>query len=353
MRTTSFSLATLALLGCGSPSATPSVESANETPGPTQPQAAPPAPAAFDVHEWGLIDVYTDGQIELAAGPGSAASQPAVAPTQPAYRPPMPMRKPVVYFHLAPEVQRLDVRLEVHIAGTMIETWPTPTSQVGADQVVWQGALTQCPEGAHSAANDSAVQNARANCQTPDHVCEVADLPTYETSDGACVEVGAQTGRFLFYRGDLPHGTTFPIAVSPQATLALSTALDHPVFLVSEGAGSMHEAHVGELALPTAQGAQPNLPRADSLIAPFTAELIRAGLTADEARAFMAAWSASLFGGEEPAQATRRDRAVPPPEGTLLYFLPRADIERLAPMTITPTPRSLERVMVVRQHFAL
>ena len=263
----------------------------------------------------------------------------------------MPMRKPVVYFHLDPNVPSLDVRVEVHIAGTMIETWPTPTSQTGVDHIVWQGTVAQCPEGAQSAANDSAVQAARAHCQTSDHVCEVADLPTYETNDGACVNVGAQQGRLLFYRGELARGTTFPIAVTPAATLTLSTALEHPVFFISEGAGSVHDAQVGELLFPaTTGGTEASLPRADTLIEPFTAELVRAGLTQDEARAFMAAWSDSLFGG----QPTRDigSRGVAPPESILLYFLPRADIERLAPMTVQPTPRSLERVMVVRQHIA-
>jgi hypothetical protein len=93
----------------------------------------------------------------------------------------------------------------------------------------------------------------------------------------------------------------------------------------------------------------------DSLIQPFTAELVNAGLSQDEARAFMAAWSDSLFGEEAN---TRRDigreaRGVAAPESTILYFLPRADIERLAPMLITPTPRHLERVMVVRYHIAI
>ena len=348
-------LPSLALLGCGSPAATPQTptqESAVQAPPPPVPTASPPPTSPLDVREWGLIDVYSDGQIELAAGPGSAASRPATHPARPTPRPPMPMRKPVVYFHLDPNVPSLDVRVEVHIAGAMIETWPTPTSQTGVDHIVWQGTVTQCPPGAQSAANDSAVQAARAHCQTSDHICEVADLPTYETSDGACVNVGAQAARLLFYRGELAQGTSFPIAVTPAATIALSTALEHPVFFVRDGAGSVHDAQVGELSFSTATGGQePNLPRADTLIEPFTAELIRAGLSADEARAFMAAWSDSLFGN----QATRGigRRGVAPPESTLLYFLPRADIERLAPMTVQPTPRSLERVMVVRQYIAL
>ena len=365
-------LTTLTALGCGSTA--PPSEPATVTPAhienpPSQPPPAQQVAApALDVHEWGLIDVYADGQIELAAGPGSAASRPT--PSRPAHRPPMPMRKPVVYFHLDPAIDHLDVHVDVHIAGTMMETWPTPTTQTGTDHIAWQGTVAHCAAGAQSASSDAAVQAGRRGCATSDGVCEVADLPTYETSDGDCVSVGAQQGRLLFYRGELAEGTSFPLTitqsmhavpgdpvVSASPAIALSSALAHPVFFVNEGAGSILHPLLGEVTtIPvSAPGLRPMLRPVDSLIQPFTAELVNAGLSQDEARAFMAAWSDALFGEEAN---TRRDigreaRGVAAPESTILYFLPRADIERLAPMLITPTPRHLERVMVVRYHIAI
>jgi len=170
------------------------------------------------------------------------------------------------------------------------------------------------------------VQGARTNCQTPDHVCEVADLPTYETRDGACVNVGAQNGRFLFYRGELTQGTTFPLSIH-GTDLRVESALPQNLYVVREGQGAIVPATLGTLVLPALTSS------AHMLISGFTRDLQAAGLTQDEARAFMAAWSDSLFGSD----SARRDigRGVPAPESTLLYFLPRADIERLAPMTVT------------------
>ena len=65
-----------------------------------------------------------------------------------------------------------------------METWPTPTTQTGTDHIAWQGTVAHCAAGSQSASNDAAVQAGRRACATSDGVCEVADLPTYETRDG-------------------------------------------------------------------------------------------------------------------------------------------------------------------------
>ena len=62
-------------------------------------------------------------------------------------------------------------------------------------------------------------------------------------------------------------------------------------------------------------------------------ELLRAhGLFADEARAMLATWRRDWF---EPGLRA-------------FYVLPRPDTDRLLPLTITPAPRALERVLVGR-----
>lgn len=368
-------LTTLTTLGCGSAAVTPPNESAPVEPAPVEPapiESAPNPPAHYvngsslEVHEWGLIDVYSDGQIEIAAGPGSASSRPT--PT-PAYRPPMPMRKPVVYFHLDPTVDHLDVQVDVRIAGAMLETWPTPTTQVGLDHIAWQGTVAHCAAGAFSAAKDGAIQASRRGCATSDGVCEVADLPTYETSDGDCVSVGAQQGRLLFYRGELAPGIALPLtvtqtmraepglpAITVSSVMRITSPLAHPVFFLAEEGGSILQPQLGDTTLPPCRdGTNPDLQPTDSLIQPFTAALVDAGLSADEARAFMAAWSDAIFGEEANRRRgpSRDARATPTLEGTLLYVLPREDIERLAPMQVSPTPRRLERVMIVRSHIAI
>ena len=85
--------------------------------------------------------------------------------------------------------------------------------------------------------------------------------------------------------------------------------------------------------------------------------LAAAGLTTSEVDAFLRAWAEPLFGTSWPLdedQAARRDLSVrsrrpiagPPP--TLIYVMPEATVSQLAELTITPTPRSVRRVMVVR-----
>lgn len=320
------------LAACG---ATPAVVTPSEAT-----EAASGAP--FVVHEWGLIDVFRDGEVEFGAGPGA----PSTDPLDGAF-----VRKPVVYFHLDEGVSALDVRVDVQLEGTLVESWPTLTRHEG-NRFGWDASLSACRAGEHSAATDLTVMTSRTTCRTWDGYCEVMDLPSYETADAACVDVGDDQGRLLFYRGLLMPGTSLPLSpeVSSSA-LRIRTAetLPQHAYLVRNAqAFRLH---------PSAN--DPTLLEVDAEpcdgVASFTRDLLDAGLTEDEASAFMRAWSTSLFEGDlhsrEGMRNMRRDEQQT--TRTILYFLPREDIERLAPMQITPTPRHLERVMVVRHHIAI
>jgi hypothetical protein len=321
------------LSACGAASAAPPQSATTEA----------ESGAPFVVHEWGLIDVFRDGEMEIGAGAGTPDGH-AVGDTEYA-------RKPVVYFHLDEGVRALDVRVDVQLAGTLVESWPTLTRHEG-NRFGWDASLTACGPGEHSAATDLTVMTSRTECPASDGYCEVADLPSYETADAACVDVGDEQGRLLFYRGLLSPGTRLPLSVEGAAsTLRIRTAetLPQRIYLVrDEQAFLLH---------PSANNA--TLLEADAEpcdgAASFTRDLLDAGLTEGEANAFMRAWSASLFEGD--VQSRERMRlwrgAEIGAEFTLLYFLPRADIERLAPMQVTPTPRRLERVMAVRHHIAI
>jgi hypothetical protein len=77
------------------------------------------------------------------------------------------------------------------------------------------------------------------------------------------------------------------------------------------------------------------------------------GLTAQERDAFLRAWREGLFGAAAGAGTTS---SVPTPDGhplapvrdALLYFWPRAEVDAALPLTITPAPREVRRVFVVR-----
>lgn len=313
------------------------------------PTASPPSTtlevasgAPFVVHEWGLIDVFRDGEMELGTGPGA----PTTDPFDGAY-----VRKPVVYFHLDEGVTALDVRVDVQLAGTLVESWPTLTRHEG-NRFGWDASLSACDPGEHSSSADLTVITSRTTCTAVDGYCEVVDLPSYETDDAACVDVGDEQGRLLFYRGLLSPGTRLPLSVEGTATtLRIQTreTLPQHVYLVRNEQAFLMHPNANDATLLQADAEPCDGP------ASFTRDLLDAGLTEDEASAFMRAWSASLFEGDlqsrESMRLMRRDELQT--TRTLLYFLPRADIERLAPMQVTPTPRRLERVMVVRHHIAI
>ncbi|GAB4109811.1 MAG: hypothetical protein OHK0013_45490 [Sandaracinaceae bacterium] len=111
----------LGVLGCGStapPPARPSVETVStsaetvSTNANDDEVAAPvePAPAPYEVHEWGFVDVPLGGPAEVGTGPG----QPV-----PVVRPPGPhtVRKPVLYLHLDRGAGPLDVTVTARIPG--------------------------------------------------------------------------------------------------------------------------------------------------------------------------------------------------------------------------------------------
>jgi hypothetical protein len=298
--------------------------------------------APFVVHEWGLVDVFRGGEVEIGAGPG--------APVRSAFEGEF-VRKPVVYFHLDEGVRALDVRVDVQLEGTLIESWPTLTRHEG-NRFGWDASLTACGPGEHSAATDLTVMTSRTECPASDGYCEVADLPSYETADAACVDVGDAQGRLLFYRGLLSPGTRLPLSVEGAAsTLRIRTreTLPQHAYLVRNAQAFLLHPSANDATLVEAD-AEP----CDGA-ASLTRDLLDAGLTEDEANAFMRAWSVSLFEGDVQSRETMRlsRGAEIGAEVTLLYFLPRADIERLAPMQVTPTPRRLERVMAVRHHIAI
>ena len=88
--------------------------------------------------------------------------------------------------------------------------------------------------------------------------------------------------------------------------------------------------------------------------AAVTASLTEIGLTPDEADAFLAAWDEAFFGPppteedvvEIPA-SERIAEETPASEESILYFLPAADVERVATLTFEPAPTEVRRALAV------
>ncbi len=342
-------LVVLSGLGCGggAPAAAPANDNSNgQSAGGPEPVSSAAA-ASFDVHEWGVVDVPAAGAAEVGAGPG----QPNLFPDDL-----RPVRKPVLYFHVDPggAPPTIDVAARIP-GGSLIEHWPASgdwsATSITADGVSWRGlTLGACTRPAavmRSPAREAAV------CGAPDGYCEVNDLAGYETADASCAHAGGFEARLLFYRGVVP-APTLPLRVSRDASGALSLAATEAggseVLFVRDGRG---------ISIPwPASGSPQTLPDVftesydgEALARTMAAMVTRAGLSSDEADAFMRAWSEAFFqsrwsGATRDESSARRLTQTPAP--ILLYVMPEATVSRVAELTISPPPRTVRRVMVVR-----
>jgi hypothetical protein len=144
--------------------------------------------------------------------------------------------------------------------------------------------------------------------------------------------------KFLFYRG--AGDPTTPLSVSAQGSgqFTLKVAGDAPItggLLLEVKAGQIRFRPVDpipanasvNLSLPSSVG------DAESVRAALTSMLTHAGLFEVEARAMVKSWDSSWLGED----GTR-----------VLYILPSAWTDRTLPLTVTPAPDTLVRVMVGR-----
>jgi hypothetical protein len=312
-----------------------------------EPAHAPaPASSGYAVHEWGLIDVDASGRAELAAGPGHPE------------RSLRPVRKPVLYVHLADDVDTITFSARVDLPqGAMIEHWPP--GQVDGGSLGWSGVT------ARRARCATAVPSG-APCTAPDGVCELPDLPLYDAPTAACLTLGDHSAGMLFYRGAVP-ALELPLTVTRDDDGAVrvrakddAPAMVGEVLRVSAGpSGPWPAGHVviARVKVP-APGATVSLPLGAIAVsrAAEETELRNAvtglGLSGDEADAFVRAWGAALFGeGGGPARDVRSARELSPPtipQDAILYWLPPAAIERLARLSFDPAPSEIRRAMLVR-----
>lgn len=308
---------------------------------------------AYELHEWGLLDVAPDGHFELAAGPGdpqpatpTATPTPSTTPTpsiptpppvvqQPVRPPTGGRRKPVVYVHADAPVE---FQLEVRTSGPVAEHWPPTT--VEDQRIRWLVAAEPgaCTSGSYPSADSPQCADA------PDGYCELADLPGYETADGACLTVDGQTWDHLFYRsgGTAP---TLPLRVSSSdgEVSIENVSLASPQGGVYRFSRTGTETLVQRIDMP-AVGATATM--AQGTTSPGVREelsgLLRSGgLTNDEARAFEQAWFDELFDNGSTGGA-------PIVEDAIIYILPMAHLDPVSELIAEPAPTQIKRMFWVR-----
>src|SRR5690606_25941226 len=135
---------------------------------------------------------------------GRPPHDPEQGPRDPNQGPPPPRdgrdvapARPVFYVHLDPGLDEARFSLGVRSIsrGRVIEHYPPGVRQDRSTGLTWNDVVARrgACRGVYPGLRDPL-------CQTPDGVCELADLASYETSEAACLHVGATAAGLLFYR---------------------------------------------------------------------------------------------------------------------------------------------------------
>lgn len=258
------------------------------------------------------------------------------------------METPVVYFYTD-----RDTRLSVNVdfpRGWITEWYPfaagapvrtAQNDRSGGQSIRWDVKLTPGePERFPRERAENPYYHARGTDAVPLQAEATARSTREDRGDEFALRGGTvlQREKFLFYRGV----GTFPPPVTVQAlggdrvrVINNSGGPATGVVLVTARAGKLGFRALGELAAgaeviaarPATDGKARDL--ADVLIGALTA----AGLYEKEAQAMVRTWDTAWFHEE----GTR-----------VLYLVPRAKTDELLPITISPKPTELVRVLVGR-----
>jgi hypothetical protein len=289
---------------------------------------SPPGPApTLTVHEWGTFTSIAgeDGRAVQWLPQGGPSDLPCFV-ERGQFKVSLPgtvrMETPVLYFY-AP--RQVTVNVKVGFREGSITEW-YPHARTAAS---WAGAAV-----------DSTIS-------WSDVIVSPGLSPVFPVEPGAShyyharhteatpLLVESQTEKFLFYRGVGQFAPPISATVQPDGRIAVSTPGNTPigdVILFENRRGAM-AFDVRSLSTGRATLDRPAL---DDATGTPERDLVRIlvahGLYEKEAEAMVATWSDSWF--EEGAR--------------LLYIAPRAVVDAIVPLTITPAPSVVERVFVGR-----
>lgn len=225
------------------------------------------------------------------------------------------METPVDYFYT-----QVPATVSVHVdfpEGTITEWYPRAANQEVSDGIYWKD-LALLPGGKASlptTKDPSRYYAARA-------------------TDSALVQTGEESEKFLFYRGT----GSFKVPMEPVAEgngVRLHNIGKEPISLAilfenQQGhIGYRITRNVTDDALLYAPDLTASL---DTLRGELTAALEQEGLYPKEAAAMVETWRDSWF--EEGMR--------------VIYLMPRASVDRVLPLKVTPAPKEVQRVFVGR-----
>ena len=295
--------------------------------------------AGFVVHEWGTFTSVAgpDGQAvnwyPLSEGSDlpcfvrmlTQTSPKVLVSGLPAVRASVRMETPVIYFYAPHEMTaQVSVRFPM---GLITEWFPdatvTPTF-LPLDAADATGSI-DWPRVTVRPGRDV------------DFLREPGDSHYYPArdTDAAPVSIGDQHEKFLFYRGMAGFPVTVEARVDERGRIVVSNRGTHPL-----GRVVLFQNIDGRMGYRTTTGLEreailepPVLGRdLSDLAAELIGMLVGEGLYMKEARAMVETWRGSWF-----EDGTR-----------LIYIVPRPDIDRILPLSVSPAPDEVARAFVGR-----
>jgi hypothetical protein len=338
--------------------------------------AASASPAAYDVHEWGL----------MRALPGDVLSAGAIGPPRPVMA--LSVDKPVLYFHADGSLTLRTVELDAG-GGAIVEVWPDPLLRTAeASRLTWRDVALE-PTGECAPSPLPTLGDPPCALLPAGEMCEVASLGIVRVPGVACVRTAGVVDSLLFYRART-RAFTPPLrfersaAVYAEVTITNDGTLPIPGWIVRlhDSYGSVRALAVrppapgtsivvgADFAAAAADGTRADDEAvADMPVAPGSPEpgrravresMREIGLTDGEVDAFLRAWDERLFGltptgvdrtvldtlAADDLRTTDEDGELAPAE-SFLYFLPEPSVDGVARLTFDPPPRSVRRAMAV------
>jgi hypothetical protein len=318
--------------------------------------AAPKDEPAKDlvVHEWGtfLSMAGSDGVVLDGMYHEEHALPPFVhARSREQLRLPSAFLKgetPVIYFYTG---QRQKVRVDVKFPTGLWTQW-YPQAQLGGPLnpapgrtiPLRDGFIVWCPEIVPVAAGKPVPAPPATSTDALWNYARDVDAAYVQTNDWTKGPKAIESERFLFYRGLGKAPLPVVMQASSGGSLSMDKAGKHGVSHVfvlrvegGKGTYSYRPAlRPGERAtevIPSMANARPIEEFSARLADDLAARLVESGLYAKEARAMVNTWRTSYF----QTEGVRT-----------LFVLPQAWTDGFIPLTITPKPKEMVRVMVGR-----
>lgn len=323
-------------------------------------EPAKEAASDFAVHEWGMMR-HTADQLLVSTSPPTRSILGGLGKDQIKPRDPTPDfgnligdepgkantgfglgmsgvgaggGKPLIMLHPGPT---FDASTEISVGvklvgGTFREVWPTPAQGAQPEHSAsysWE----QVHATAESCGRELAPSCEHVACTSiaAEGICEAAEMGTYLSPVPSCLSVGDVKTPALVYNGLFP-GVPAPLVLSEgeAPTLENRTAQPFGPLYIHQGDALFRvESIEANSTLPLTQ----MLPFDGELKVVLKKDLLAKGLTEGEADSFVAAWSPDVL--------------RQPWVWQVFGFYSAEGVEAIAPMTVTPQPKALVRVMAV------